>query len=107
MHGYKWPINCTRTQTLKFAFEIIDSDGSGEVEIDEFCGLVKAMMARTQVCAVKARKENVGKSQSCMFSKLRIVQVRRGATRFTGVPSERSPSISNTLSRLSAPPVQL
>ena len=38
----------TADETLKFAFEIIDSDGSGEVEIDEFCGLVKAMMARTQ-----------------------------------------------------------
>ena len=51
--------------------------------------------------------KNVGKSQSCMFSKLRIVQVRRGATRFMAAPSERSPSISNTLSRLSAPPIQL
>eukprot|EP01043_Picozoa_sp_COSAG02_P054077 COSAG02_NODE_6068_length_3827_cov_1.089056_2_plen_668_part_00 len=35
-------------ERLRFAFEIVDTDGSGMVDKDEFCDLVEAMVARTQ-----------------------------------------------------------
>ena len=35
-------------ERLKFAFEIVDADGSGTIEREEFCELVESMLARTQ-----------------------------------------------------------
>ena len=35
-------------EKLRFAFEIVDTDGSGMIEKSEFCDLVEAMLARTQ-----------------------------------------------------------
>ena len=35
-------------ERLKFAFEIVDADGSGQIERVEFCDLIEALLARTQ-----------------------------------------------------------
>jgi calcium/calmodulin-dependent protein kinase I len=35
-------------ERLKFAFEIVDADGSGQIEKVEFCDLIEALLARTQ-----------------------------------------------------------
>ena len=43
MHGYKWPINCTRTRTAAPALIAPDKDGSGDITAAEIAAGLEAM----------------------------------------------------------------
>ena len=72
MHGYKSPINCTRTRTVTVE-ELTEEEARVRAQAAEETQCSQAFeQARFHIIR-NARMENVGKSQSCMISKLRII----------------------------------
>ena len=69
MHGYKWPITDLSEDDLRLILEPLRS---GLVTHYVPPGLLAADQVRFHIIR-NARIENVGKSQSCMVSKLRII----------------------------------
>ena len=88
MHGYKWPINCTRTRTgSDVRAGTVNQAGYLEVTTTKRSGVLSVI--------VHARTRYVGKSQSCM-----VKQTFGGSESFL-IASVYAGALQNVLSKSS------
>ena len=90
MHGYKWPINCTRTRTKEATNQRTELETKRLV-----CVLEDETYGCGRTSSVMRASKNVGNYQSCMVSKLPMI----GKQTVVCCVSHRFQGLSETPSR--------